>query len=287
MAKNQPGASSSKRKPSKKYIDSYTIKGTNKIIKAGDCVLMRPPDANKPPYVARVEKIETNARNNVKVHCLWYYRPEDTPGGRRQFHGVKELFFSDHYDVQSANTIQGTCTVHNFFDYTELKNVGVKDYYCRFQYKATTGALTPEHIPVYCKCEMPHNPDNLMVQCEECTDWYHPACVGMTIEEAMKLEQFVCSECSSADTLKRSLDGFALSSTNDLEVCGSQAQKEVTADKRAYRMVKLKLCADLRGLFLVFALGEKKAENVAVKKSCIVGRFLGVNFKKVTLIVLL
>lgn len=23
----------------------------------------------------------------------------------------------------------------------------------------------------YCKCEMPYNPDDLMVQCEGCTDW--------------------------------------------------------------------------------------------------------------------
>jgi len=24
----------------------------------------------------------------------------------------------------------------------------------------------------YCKCEMPYNPDDLMVQCEVCKDWY-------------------------------------------------------------------------------------------------------------------
>jgi len=23
----------------------------------------------------------------------------------------------------------------------------------------------------YCKCEMPYNPDDLMVQCEGCSDW--------------------------------------------------------------------------------------------------------------------
>lgn len=23
----------------------------------------------------------------------------------------------------------------------------------------------------YCKCEMPYNPDDLMVQCESCSDW--------------------------------------------------------------------------------------------------------------------
>ena len=26
-------------------------------------------------------------------------------------------------------------------------------------------------IERYCKCEMPYNPDALMIQCEECEDW--------------------------------------------------------------------------------------------------------------------
>ena len=115
---------------------------------AGDCVLMRPSDAGKPPYVARVEKIEADARNNVKVHCRWYYRPEESLGGRRQFHGAKELFLSDHFDVQSAHTIEGKCIVHTFKNYTRLENVGAEDYYCRFEYKAATGAFTPDRVAV-------------------------------------------------------------------------------------------------------------------------------------------
>ncbi|MBA0712796.1 hypothetical protein Golax_011871 [Gossypium laxum] len=133
---------------------------------------MRPPDNGKPPYVARVEKIESDSRNNVKVRVRWYYRPEESLGGRRQFHGAKELFLSDHYDVQSAQTIEGKCIVHSFKNYSKLENVGAEDYFCRFEYKAVTGAFTPDRVAVYCKCEMPYNPDDLMVQCEVCKDWY-------------------------------------------------------------------------------------------------------------------
>ncbi|KAJ4763171.1 hypothetical protein LUZ62_073546 [Rhynchospora pubera] len=161
-----------KTKPGKKDLDSYTIKGTNKVVRVGDTVLMRPSDSDKPPYVARIEKIEADHRNNVKVRVRWYYRPEESIGGRRQFHGAKELFLSDHYDVQSAHTIEGTCTVHTFKNYTKLENVGSDDYFCRFEYKAATGGFTPDRVAVYCKCEMPYNPDDLMVQCEECKDWY-------------------------------------------------------------------------------------------------------------------
>ncbi|KAL6010388.1 hypothetical protein ACLOJK_000819 [Asimina triloba] len=176
-----------KTKPGKRDLDSYTIKGTNKVVRPGDCVLMRPADMDKPPYVARVEKIEADNRNNVKVRVRWYYRPEESLGGRRQFHGAKELFLSDHYDVQSAHTIEGKCIVHSFKNYTKLENVGAEDYFCRFEYKAATGGFTPDRVAVsvsffsvlflfcnlvclYCKCEMPYNPDDLMVQCEECKD---------------------------------------------------------------------------------------------------------------------
>jgi BAH domain len=115
----------------------------------GDTVLMRPSDSDKPPYVARIEKIDADHRNNVKVRVRWYYRPEESIGGRRQFHGAKELFLSDHYDVQSAHTIEGTCTVHTFKNYTKLENVGADDFFCRFEYKAATGGFTPDRVAVY------------------------------------------------------------------------------------------------------------------------------------------
>ncbi|KAH8517882.1 hypothetical protein H0E87_005701, partial [Populus deltoides] len=138
-----------KTKPGKKDLDSYTIKGTNKVVR---------------------QKIEADHRNNVKVRVRWYYRPEESIGGRRQFHGAKELFLSDHHDMQSAHTIEGKCTVHSFKNYSKLENVGAEDYFCRFEYKASTGGFTPDRVAVYCKCEMPYNPDDLMVQCEGCKD---------------------------------------------------------------------------------------------------------------------
>ncbi|KAL3596104.1 hypothetical protein D5086_007741 [Populus alba] len=218
MAKTRPGGLISKPKTGKRDLDSYTIRGTTKVVRVGDCVMMRPSDTGRPSYVARIEGMEADSRNNVKVRVRWYYRPEESLGGRRQFHGAKELFLSDHYDVQSAHTIEGKCIVHSFKNYTKLENVGAEDYYCRFEYKAATGGFTPDRVAVYCKCEMPYNPDDLMVQCEGCKDWYHPACVDMTIEEAKKLDHFVCSECASDDDVKRSQNGFSLSSVADVKV---------------------------------------------------------------------
>lgn len=120
------------------------------LVSVGDCVLMRPSDSSKPSYVASVEKIESDSRGaNVKVHVRWYYRPEESIGGRRQFHGSKELFLSDHYDVQSADTIEGKCTVHPFKSYQKLDAVGNDDFFCRFEYISATGAFIPDRVAVY------------------------------------------------------------------------------------------------------------------------------------------
>ncbi|KAG9154682.1 hypothetical protein Leryth_019025 [Lithospermum erythrorhizon] len=127
-----------------------------------------PTKLSEAPYVARVEKIEADNQNNMK----------------------------------SANTIEGKCIVHSFKNYTKLENVRPEDYYCRFEYKASTGAFVPDRVAVYCKCEMPYNPDDLMVQCEECKDWYHPACMEMSIDQAKVLEHFICSECAPEDLRK-------------------------------------------------------------------------------------
>ncbi|KAF1881059.1 hypothetical protein Lal_00023091 [Lupinus albus] len=152
-------------------IESYTIKGTENIVRVGECVLIRSTDASKPQNVACVEKFEKDSNNNVTVHVRLYYRPDDAVGGRMKFHGANELFLSDHYDVQSAEVIQGKCVVHPFNSYVALENAGATDFYYRFQYKVASGSFIPDSVAVYCKCEMPYNPDIFMMQCERCHDW--------------------------------------------------------------------------------------------------------------------
>lgn len=109
---------------------------------------MRPSENNSPPYVARALKIEADSSNNIRVRVRWYYRPEESVVGRLEWHGDKELFLSDHYDSQSAHTIEGKCTVHSLEKYTELKVVMTEDYYCRFEYRAASGVLLPNVVAV-------------------------------------------------------------------------------------------------------------------------------------------
>ncbi|CAI5949824.1 unnamed protein product [Closterium sp. NIES-65] len=158
----------------KKSVTEYKCERLNQIVKVGDTVMLRPPAEDTPPYVARVESIEVE-RADTKVRLRWFYRPEESLGGRRNFHGSKELFLSDHFDVCSMDAVEGVCRVHSFKSYVKLAAVEAEDYFYRFEYKAATGTFKPDHVAVYCVCEMPYNPDDLMVQCDSCRDWSVPS----------------------------------------------------------------------------------------------------------------
>eukprot|EP00271_Cylindrocystis_brebissonii_P011957 TRINITY_DN29992_c0_g1_i1.p1 TRINITY_DN29992_c0_g1~~TRINITY_DN29992_c0_g1_i1.p1 ORF type:complete len:238 (-),score=26.52 TRINITY_DN29992_c0_g1_i1:949-1662(-) len=210
MAKAAPG-----KKKQKKSLDYYKIPGTNKTLRPwngtpthwnrwygnkteGDCVRLRPPEPATPQYIARIERIESDAHERISLRCRWYYRPEESLGGRRQFHGSKELFLSDHFDSCSPDAVEGFCSVLPFKEYTRLDKVGEEDFFCRFEYKASSGTFSPDRVAVYCKCEMPYNPDDLMIQCEHCKDWFHPNCVKLTKEQIRKMAGYTCSDCQTA-----------------------------------------------------------------------------------------
>jgi hypothetical protein len=49
----------------------------------------------------------------------------------------------------------------------------VKNYYLLLPVSLTMAVLVLLNAGCsYCKCEMPYNPDDLMVHCELCKDWY-------------------------------------------------------------------------------------------------------------------
>lgn len=115
------------------------------FVSEGDCVRMRSSKPLIPTYVAIIEEMKADSRD---VRVRWYYWPEETKKGRRHFHGSKELILSDHFDVQSVDTIEGKCTVHSLKKYMKLDVVGDDDFFCRFNYNSATGALTPDIVQV-------------------------------------------------------------------------------------------------------------------------------------------
>ncbi|XP_017250602.2 chromatin remodeling protein EBS-like [Daucus carota subsp. sativus] len=203
--------------PNNRPVDFYVIQGTREVIRAGDCVFMKSLSA--PSSVARVEKLQADRHGNVEFELRWYYKPEHTLGRRRSFHGEKELFMSDHFDTRDATIITGKCNIYSVDQYARLKHVGPEDFYSRFQYQHVYGIMTPVRVKVFCKCELPYNPDELTLPCSTCDDRFHPMCIGMTLEQIKKLTHYICDECSYDDC----------STSSEYPLAMMDANKNVTA----------------------------------------------------------
>ncbi|MFS7960944.1 putative BAH domain-containing protein [Helianthus anomalus] len=109
---------------------------------------------------------------NDMVRIRWYYLPDETKQGMRSFHGIKDVLLSNHYDVRSIHTIQGKCVGYSLENYMNLKLVGVDDYFCQSDYNYVEKCIVDAFVDVANDCEMPYNPDLLMVQCDGCKRMY-------------------------------------------------------------------------------------------------------------------
>lgn len=189
MTSPQDGKTAGKKKSAEKPTSFVHNKVTYKV---GDCCLVRGENVDM-PFVGKIKDISMSGRS-VKVQMAWFYRPEEAQGGRKAFHGERELFRSDHLDWALASTIQSKCRVHSLKSYQALKKVDDEDFYARFTYVPTTHEYRPDKVPVYCLCEMPYNPDMFMVMCNNCEEWYHPRCLGFDNNEVP--DNFVCKLCA-------------------------------------------------------------------------------------------
>jgi hypothetical protein len=52
----------------------------------------------------------------------------------------------------------------------------------------------------YCLCRRPY--EGFMVGCDECAEWYHGSCIGVSESKADKCEKYVCVRCCVARTFK-------------------------------------------------------------------------------------
>ncbi|KAI4289872.1 MAG: hypothetical protein L6R35_000856 [Caloplaca aegaea] len=61
------------------------------------------------PCVARILEVCAADPKNVWLRLYWLYRPEEIPGGRREYHGKDELIISNHMEIVDA--LQVKCPV--------------------------------------------------------------------------------------------------------------------------------------------------------------------------------
>ncbi|KAL8970728.1 MAG: hypothetical protein Q9197_003669, partial [Variospora fuerteventurae] len=61
------------------------------------------------PCVARILEVRAADPKNVWLRLYWLYRPEEIPGGRREYHGKDELIITNHMEIVDA--LQVKCPV--------------------------------------------------------------------------------------------------------------------------------------------------------------------------------
>ncbi|PAV88553.1 hypothetical protein WR25_21842 [Diploscapter pachys] len=67
------------------------------------------------------------------------------------------------------------------------------------------GSRHKEESNIYCICRTPYDEHKFYVCCDTCEQWYHPECVGISIQEAEQRPTYTCPPCED-DILQRSAD---------------------------------------------------------------------------------
>lgn len=70
--------------------------------------------------------------------------------------------------------------------YLEDDESNTLTFYCEFHHKP----------PLFCICQKPYDLSAEMVCCDECVEWFHIECIGVSKREVARLENYVCSSCS-------------------------------------------------------------------------------------------
>ncbi|KAI4147310.1 MAG: hypothetical protein L6R39_003154 [Caloplaca ligustica] len=127
--------------------------------------------------IARILEIRALDPQNVYVRVYWLYRPEDIPGGRRDYHGSRELISTNHMEIVDALRVLSPVQVFHWKeeDKTQLPKEGV---YWRQKYNIIMQEVsTPLHT---CTCNHPINPERSTIQCNNnpnCSILLHEQCL--------------------------------------------------------------------------------------------------------------
>ncbi|KAK9319394.1 hypothetical protein V1517DRAFT_332763 [Lipomyces orientalis] len=124
-------------------------------------------------WIGRVLEIRASDPSHVYVRVFWMYWPNELPGGRRYYHGKKELVASNHMDVIDAMAVAAKATVSHWLELDDEDKL--TDLFWRQRYDSYNNELMP--IRKHCKCKRYYNPDTTMIWCSSCSNWLHEACV--------------------------------------------------------------------------------------------------------------
>ncbi|XP_048586432.1 lysine-specific demethylase 7A isoform X2 [Nematostella vectensis] len=71
---------------------------------------------------------------------------------------------------------------------------GIKSAWCDVTWSPK--AKMADHQEQYCICRRPYEPEEFMIQCDSCQDWFHGSCVGIEEYQASDIERYHCPSCA-------------------------------------------------------------------------------------------
>jgi len=105
------------RGASKRTYVSQIVVGSE-TYKIGDCVLISAERHGDAPWIARIEKL-WNQSTQPWFEGIWFYRASDTATGRKV--DGREVFLSNHSDMNPLAVVEGRCTVTLRSEIEELR----------------------------------------------------------------------------------------------------------------------------------------------------------------------
>ncbi|KAI9662225.1 MAG: hypothetical protein M1821_008391 [Bathelium mastoideum] len=134
-------------------------------------------------WKAHVLEVRAKDAQHVYLRIYWVYDPEELPGGRRPYHGEYELVPSNDMAVVDAMTVNGLVSLKKWDEYDDDDDPDtgtdeVPGFFWRQTYNVQKRQLS--QLRQHCFCNLPSNPDNLLVQCTNkapCGRWLHGDCL--------------------------------------------------------------------------------------------------------------
>ncbi|KAI4648722.1 uncharacterized protein J4E79_009793 [Alternaria viburni] len=129
-------------------------------------------------WIAKVLEVRGGDPEHVFLRVYWAYRPEDIPGGRQAHHGDSELIVSNHMDIIDALSVDSSADVVYWDDDPESLDLKTDQLFFRQSYDITKRANSQlSKMKTYCIDKKPCNPDELLLQCPQCSEWLHADCL--------------------------------------------------------------------------------------------------------------
>lgn len=137
--------------------------------------------------LATVVDIKMRGCESPMIKVRWFYTPQEV-GIKHDCFGVAEVFDSTKHAVISLETYIEKAYVLTIDDYNCLDDADDCTYYCRATY-VNAGLIPPIHEwKSMCVCHQIINPDQHMIQCEDCLEFFHLSCTDT---------RFICPNCLS------------------------------------------------------------------------------------------